>query len=156
MKNTLTILDVLEKAIHKEIEAQELYRDLAEKVTEEAGKDMFRELVKVEKKHEELLRRYRRGELGESALKPEHVIDYKIVEHLDQPEITADMKLDEILLLAASREKASHDFYLELAAVHPPGNVKTLLVELATQELGHKQRVEFLYTEVAFPQTDGG
>ena len=26
----------------------------------------------------------------------------------------------------------------------------------AAQELEHKQRVEFLFTEVAFPQTDGG
>jgi len=28
--------------------------------------------------------------------------------------------------------------------------------ELATQELEHKQKAGFLYTEVAFPQTDGG
>ncbi|GAG30212.1 unnamed protein product [marine sediment metagenome] len=28
--------------------------------------------------------------------------------------------------------------------------------ELASQELEHKQKAEFLYTEVAFPQTDGG
>ena len=27
---------------------------------------------------------------------------------------------------------------------------------LAAEELGHKQQLEFLYTEVAFPQTDGG
>ncbi len=34
--------------------------------------------------------------------------------------------------------------------------VKSLLERLASQELEHKQRVEFLYTEVAFPQTNGG
>ena len=28
--------------------------------------------------------------------------------------------------------------------------------ELASQELEHNQKAEFLYTEVAFPQTDGG
>jgi len=28
--------------------------------------------------------------------------------------------------------------------------------KLASQELEHKQKAEFLYTEVAFPQTDGG
>jgi rubrerythrin len=31
-----------------------------------------------------------------------------------------------------------------------------LLEDLAAQELEHKQKVEFLFTEVAFPQTDGG
>ncbi len=34
--------------------------------------------------------------------------------------------------------------------------VKRLLERLASQELEHKQRVEFLYAEVAFPQTNGG
>ena len=51
---------------------------------------------------------------------------------------------------------ASHEFYLSLAEIHPAGEIKRLLEELVAQELGHKQRVEFLYTEVAFPQTDGG
>ena len=34
--------------------------------------------------------------------------------------------------------------------------LKRLLERLASQELKHKQRVEFLYAEVAFPQTNGG
>ena len=33
---------------------------------------------------------------------------------------------------------------------------KVKLEGLSRQELEHKQKVEFLYTEVAFPQTDGG
>ena len=82
--------------------------------------------------------------------------DYRIAEKLDQPEISPDMKLRDTFLLAANREKASHEFYLNLAQLHPAGEVRRLLEELAAQELGHKQRVEFLYTEVAFPQTDGG
>ena len=156
MTNKLTLQDILEKAIQKEIEAQELYRNLSRRVTDDAARDMFRELLKVEKKHEELLRKYVRGELGEGALKREQVLDYKIAEHLDQPRIKPDMKLSEVLLLAAYREKASHEFYIALAAEHPPGNVKSLLEELASQESEHKQRIEYLYTEVAFPQTAGG
>ncbi|GAI40314.1 unnamed protein product, partial [marine sediment metagenome] len=46
--------------------------------------------------------------------------------------------------------------YLSLAQIHPTGKVKRLIEGLAAQELEHKQRVEFLYTEVAFPQTNGG
>lgn len=34
--------------------------------------------------------------------------------------------------------------------------VKSLLERLASQELEYKQRVEFLYAEVAFPPTNGG
>jgi len=156
MTNALTVQSVLEKAIQKEIEAQELYRNLSRTAIDEAARDMFRELSKAEKKHEELLRKYLGGELGEGALKRDQILDYRIAEHLKQPPIKSDMKLSEVLLLAANREKASHELYLALARVHPPGRVKTLLEELASQELEHKQKMEYMYTEVAFPQTAGG
>ena len=75
---------------------------------------------------------------------------------MEQPQLALEMNLKDVFLLAANREKASHDFYLSLAQIHPDGKVKRLIEELAMQELGHKKKVEFLYTEVAFPQTNGG
>lgn len=156
MIKQLTVKEILTKAIQREIEAQKLYRDLSGNVTNEATQDMLRELSRVEEKHEDLLRRYMRGEMAEGALGKDDMLDYRIAEHLEQPPITKDMRLDRVLLLAANREKASHEFYLDLALAHPPGKTRTLIEELASQELVHKQRVESLYTEVAFPQTDGG
>jgi len=47
-------------------------------------------------------------------------------------------------------------YNLALAGIHPPREAKRLLEELASQELEHKQRVESLYTDIAFPQIDGG
>jgi rubrerythrin len=156
MATRLTVQTILEKAIDKEIEAQQLYRDLSQKMSNAAARDAFIQLSREEEGHEQLLRKYLRGEVGEGVLKKDHVLDYKIAEYLDQPPITPEMEIKEVFLLAASREKASHDFYLSLAAVYPAGEVKVLLEQLAAQELEHKQRVELLYTEVAFPQTDGG
>jgi rubrerythrin len=156
MMTQLTVENVLKKAIEKEIESQQLYRDLSQKMKDKAAKDAFRQLSREELGHEKLLRKYLRGELREGALKREQVLDYKIAEYLESPEISPGMKLKDVFLLAANREKASHEFYLSLAVVHPSGPVKRLLEQLASQELGHKQRVEFLYTETAFPQTDGG
>ena len=66
------------------------------------------------------------------------------------------MKLKDVFLLAANREKAAHTFYISFAALHPEGQVRKLLEDLAVQELEHKEKVEFLFTEVASPQTDGG
>ena len=83
-------------------------------------------------------------------------MDYKIAEHLAHPEISPDMQLRDVFLLAANCEMHSHELYLALAGIHPQGEVKRPLEWLASQELEHKQRVEFLYTEVAFPQTDVG
>jgi len=156
MVTQLTVQSILEKAIEKEIESQQLYGDLSRKVTNAAAKDAFARLKREEEGHEELLRRYLRGELGEGGLKKEQVLDYKIAEYLEQPEITPGMGLAEVFLVAANREKASHEFYLRLAGAHPVGRVRSLLEQLAAQELEHKQKVEFWYNEVAFPQTDGG
>jgi rubrerythrin len=156
MAAQLTLESVLEKAIEKEIESQHLYRDLSQKMTNRAAKGAFRRLSQEEEEHEKLLRKYLGGELKGGVLNKEQVLDYKIAEHLEQPEISPGMKLKDVFLLAANREKASHEFYLSLAGVHPAGEVKWLLEKLAAQELKHKQTVEFLYTEVAFPQTAGG
>lgn len=156
MVTQLTVQAILEKAIEKEIEAQQLYQDLSRKMSNTAAREAFLKLSREEEGHEELLRKYLRGELGEGGLKREQVLDYRIAEHLEQPEVTPSMGLRQVFLVAANREKASHEFYLSLAGAHPVGRVRELLEQLASQELEHKRRVEFLYTEVAFPQTDGG
>ncbi|MCJ7605268.1 MAG: ferritin family protein [Dehalococcoidales bacterium] len=156
MMEEVTVKSVMDKAIEKEIEAQNMYRDLSEAVEDAAARDMFRQLFAVEKKHEELLRRYLDGTLGETGLQADHVLDYRIAEHFNAPEITPGMKLDEVLLLAANREKASRDLYLGLAAAHPSGKIRALFEDLAAQELEHKHRMEDYYTDVAFPQTSGG
>lgn len=156
MASGLTVQRTLEKTIEREIEAQHLYQDLSRKMTDAAVKDAFIQLSREEEEHEQLLRKYLRGDIGNGSLKKDHVLDYKIAEYLNQPEITTGMPLKDVFLLAANREKASYEFYRRLAAVHPSGGVKRLLEQLALQELEHKQKVEFLYTEVAFPQTDGG
>jgi rubrerythrin len=156
MPTKLTVQSVLKKAIAKEIESQRLYQNLSRRMTDDVARDAFLQLSREEKGHEELLRKYQRGELGVGGLAPESVLDYKIAEYLDQPAVTPGIALKDIFLLAANREKASHDFYVSLAAAHPEGEIKNLLERLATQELKHKRKVEFLYTEVAFPQTDGG
>jgi len=152
----LTVNDVLEKAIQKEVESQHLYTDLSQKMSDQAAKDAFISLLREEQRHQSILEQYQRGEIKGGVLNSGQAVDYKITEHLDQPEVTLGMELKDVFLLAANREKASHEFYLSLAEVHPPGQARKLLEELALQELKHKQKVEFLYTEVAFPQTDGG
>lgn len=156
MATRMTVGKILEIAVSREIESQRLYTDLGQRVKEEAAKYAFQELTRQEKGHQELLEKYQRGELMEGALGSRQSVDYKIAEHLEQPAMSATMPLKDAFLLAANREKASHDFYTGFARVHPAGRVKSLLEDLAAQELGHKQRVEQIYSEIAFPQTDGG
>ena len=156
MPTQLTLKEVLQTAIGKEIEAQKLYSDLARIMTSQVAKDTFQELVRQERGHQQLLERYLHGELKAGALQAGQVIDYKITENFEPTEIFTNMPLKDIFLRAANREKAAHEAYLTLSQAHPTGEVRKLLEDLASQELGHKHKLEFLYTEVAFPQTAGG
>jgi rubrerythrin len=156
MVSEFTLGKILARAIQKEIESQTLYSTLSNRVKNKYASAALRDLAKYEKEHQLMLERYRRGELKEGALSSSHVVDYKIAEHLEQPEISSKMSLKEVFLLAANREKASHALYLGLAEIHPQGEVRRMFERLAAQELEHKQKMEYLYTEVAFPQTDGG
>jgi rubrerythrin len=56
MATRLTVQTILKKAIVKEIEAQHLYRELSQKMTETAARDAFLQLAGEEKGHEQLLR----------------------------------------------------------------------------------------------------
>jgi len=152
----LSIEDVVRRAIEKEIESQNLYTELGQKMNEAAARETFQKLTKQEKAHQQLLEQLLRGEIGAGDLIKGHPVDYQISEHFKQPEISPDLKLKDIFLLAASREKAAHEIYLELARLHPSGEVNRIFNTLATQELQHKEKMESFYTEVAFPQTDGG
>lgn len=151
-----TLDEILVKAIEKEVGSRQLYLSLSQKMTQQSLREAFQELAQQELGHQNLLERYLHGELSEGALSCGQVVDYKIAERQDQTELSVDMNLPDIFLLAANREKVAHDFYLGFARAHPEGEMRSLLENLAAQELEHKQRVEFLYTEVAFPQTDGG
>jgi rubrerythrin len=151
-----TLNDILEKAIEKEIESRLVYTDLSKRTKDKAIKDAFLELARQEQGHQKMLEKYQRGEFEIGMLDRGKAIDYKIAEHFDQPKIASSMQLKDVFLLAANREMRAHQFYLYLASIHPRGEVKKLLKELASQELVHKRKVEFLYTEVAFTQTAGG
>jgi rubrerythrin len=152
----LTLGEVLEGAIQKEVNSRLLYAGLKQKVQKPAAKDAFQALADQEEKHRHILEEYLNGRIQEGALHTSQLVDYKIADYLNQPEITPTMDLKEVFILAADKEKASHDLYLGLAEIHPQGQIRHLFEDLADQEMEHKRRVETLYTEVAFPQTDGG
>ncbi len=151
-----TIKELVEGAVQREIDAQRAYSDLAGKANDDAVRDALQGLVKQEKGHQDILESYLRGELAGGMLGRSEEADYKIAERFDQTAISPDMELKDVFLLAAGREKASHEFYLQLSQVHPEGEVKSLLERIASEELGHKHKMESLYNEVAFPQTAGG
>jgi rubrerythrin len=153
---TRDVKAVMETAIQKEREAQAFYRDLYNLVEDAIAKDALLFLAEEEKKHEKFLRKYLKDSYGANALKLDKVIDYEIAQYLELPDIKKGMEAKDVYLVAAHRELNSYNFYKNLADIHPDGEVKDLLLKMANQELKHKEKVEYLYSNTAFPQTAGG
>jgi len=84
------------------------------------------------------------------------VVDYKIAQYVDSPDIQKDLESKDVYLVAAHRELNSYNFYKELAGIQPAGEVREMLLKMANEELKHKEKVEYLYSNTAFPQTQGG
>jgi len=148
--------DFLDIAIEREEEAYMFYMDLFSKVADKSARDTLELLAGEEKKHKEFLVNYRSGKFETQALRMNEVIDYKIAEHLEAPDIEKNMQSKDVYLVAAHRELNSYKFYTGLADIHPEGALKDMLLRIAGEEMKHKEKVEYLYSNTAFPQTDGG
>jgi len=152
----ITLQKVIDQAIQREEQAFAFYEKLMDTVADAASQDTLSFMAKEELKHKEILERYARGELGKEALSLREVVDSRVVEALGPPDLTERLDHKDIFLVAAEREKASHEFYTKLAELQPPGELKKLLSKLAQEELAHKEKAEYLYCNAAFPQTEGG
>jgi len=151
-----TIADVIDIAITREEEAYDFYMDIHSKVQDAGVRDTVEFIAGEEKKHKAFLVSYRDGNFGSESLRMADVIDYKVAEYLEEPEISKESGREDVYLIAAHREGRSYQFYSELANMHSDGELKTMLTKMANEELKHKEKMEYLYSNAAFPQTSGG
>ena len=151
------LLEYVNIAIGREEDAFRFYTDLAGKVSDVAAKDTLIWIGEEEKKHKAFLEKFRADGVGPEALRLTDVVYYKIAEHLEEPDVEENMSRAEIFLLAAHREFRSYQFYSELAALYDEGHgANEMLHKIANEELKHKEKMEYLYANTSFPQTDGG
>jgi rubrerythrin len=153
---TMTTEEILRKAIRFEEISHDFYRRLEDRIFDYQTKNTLDYLAREELKHKTFLEEYLQGKVTGPTLELSQVHDARIVEAFKVPPVIPDMVQKDVFLVAAEKEKASYAFYLELAELHPEGPVKNLLTQLAQEEMGHKEKVEYLYVNAAFPQTSGG
>ena len=151
-----SVSEIIDLAIQREEEAYDFYMDIHNKLEDPSVKDTIEFIAGEEKKHKAFLVGYREGNYGAAALRMTEVVEYKIAEYLEEPEITEDTSSQEVYLVAAHRESRSHEFYTELANMHSERELKAMLLKMANEELKHKEKMEYLYANTAFPQTAGG
>jgi rubrerythrin len=151
------LLEYIDIAISREEEAFRFYTDLAGRVTDGAAREALTWIGEEEKKHKAYLEKFRADGVGPEAMRLSDVVYYKIAEHLDEPEVEEDMSRADIFLVASHREFRAYKFYSELAMLYDAGDaVHDMLHKIANEELKHKEKMEYLYANTAFPQTDGG
>lgn len=157
METNPSVRSVLEFALEREKAAYRFYVDLSKRIDDPGTRDALDFLAKEETRHREFLERYLREEVSEGALRLSQVVDYKIIEHVsEEPDEKGPLSPEKAFLVAAKREKASHELYRDLGRIHPEGPVRSLFEKMSQEELRHKEKVEYLYANTAFPQTSGG
>ena len=151
-----TVAEILDMAIRREEVAYDFYMDIYKKVEDATVRETVEFIAMEEKKHKAFLVSYKEGKYGADSLRMADVVEYKLAEYLEEPEVTQKLSREEIYLVAAHREARSHQFYSELANMHGDSKLKTMLQKMANEELKHKEKMEYLYSNTAFTQTSGG
>jgi rubrerythrin len=150
------LLTLIDTAIQREEDAYSFYMGIHGKVTDPAVREAIAWIAGEEQKHKAFLVNYRKGEFGAGGLRLSDVAYYKIAEHQNEPEVKENMNSADVYLVAAHRELRSHRFYTALANQHAAGEAHDMLLKMANEELKHKEKMEYLYSNTAFPQTSGG
>jgi len=143
--NFSSIEDILDYAIGRELAAEALYTELANRVARPGMREAFLQFAAEERGHKERLERVKAGELP--AVTEDQVRDLRISDHLVDPEPTANMTYQEALLFAMKAEKAAFTMYTKLAEMSDDPSFTRVFKSLAQEEAKHKLRCEIEYDD---------
>ncbi len=141
---------ILSQAINGEKEAFIYYSTVSEKAKDKNIKDLFKDLAEEEAKHKVILE----GFLTKAPEKLHFAEskDYKVVDALPTPPLTPDLKPIDGIVIAIKKELEAMQMYTQLANNSADEGQKKTFIELASMERGHKNRLEDIYTNMAFPE----
>lgn len=136
--------EILEFAIAREVEANNFYMALAERVASPEIRKIFEDLAEEELEHKarlelEVMKTGKVLPVSEKVAIPKH--DYIVSD--DQSLLDMDYK--DILMLGMEKEEASFRTYVNLAAQAKDVESSELLLALAEEEVKHKIRFETEY-----------
>ncbi|MFA4902724.1 MAG: ferritin family protein [Desulfobaccales bacterium] len=140
---------IIKSAITQEEMSHDFYQRLAGLVSHQETKDILEFLAKDELEHKAFLLGCFTPQGCKLAGAAQNV---HLAEMLVAPTISDDMTPKEALVIAMKREEGSYRFYQTLAGLQPPGEIQAFLEKMASVELKHKEKVEYLYDNAAFPE----
>ena len=149
-----TIEAILTQAIALEEEAYNLYSNAAAAVDSGPICDRLQELARIELAHKAKLQEIMTGNvrwaIRRSAAEP--VIDLRLSDHLLGGSLDPEADFQDVLLYAAGRERAAHEFYVAMGGLVEDPLHKSLFEMLAAEELRHKYLIEKTYEEIVYQE----
>ena len=130
--------EILEYAIAREVEANQLYMYMAKRMENPEMSKVCEEFAKEELEH--------KAKLELEVMKRGQVVsDFDISDYMMDVGNEMDMDYEELLVFAIKKEEISVSLYTDLAAVVKDKESRETLLSLAQEETEHKLRFETEY-----------
>jgi rubrerythrin/CheY-like chemotaxis protein len=140
---------ILDRAIANEEAAAAFYRHAAGLADVPETREALEWLARDEDEHKCLIEEFRSGA---RPLPKSTTSGGSLVEAFGAPAFSTELAPADAFLLAAQKERLAVKFYEDWAALYPEGDERDLLLRLAEVERRHKERVEALFANAAFPE----
>lgn len=132
--------EILEMAVAREVDANRFYLALAARVENPRVKKIFEKLAAEELEH--------KAKIELEIMKTGRVVNEDKPPtgfHDEQPDYVPpeiEMNYKDILLMGIQKEEASVRLYVDMAEMTSDAHSKEILLALAQEEVGHKQRFQ--------------
>jgi rubrerythrin len=145
--------EILEFAIAREVEANEFYTLLADRVRNPAMAELLLEFAKEELEHKaklelEVMKRGKVVTQAQRQAEAKKLAALKMADYMVDVGDQLDMDYEDLLLLAMKKEKVSFRLYVDLAAMVNDEESHEVLISLAEEEARHKVQCEIEYDEM--------
>jgi rubrerythrin len=140
---------ILDRAIANEEAAAAFYRHAAGMANVPKTRETLEWLARDEEEHKRLIEEFRSGA---RPLPASTTSGGSLVEAFGAPAFSTELAPADAFLLAAQKERLAVAFYEDWAALYPEGPERELLLRLAEVERRHKEHVEAMFSNAAFPE----
>lgn len=146
--------DILDFAIENEIEAENFYTELSNEETFSGAKTALKEFADEEKKHQDLLKKFKENREVLDNYKFEWITDIKRSDYLVDITYEKGMPYTDTIRLAMKREEKALMLYNELLEKADDDALKKIFKMLCQEEAKHKNILETLYDDYMAGQGD--
>jgi len=132
------IEEVIDFALERERESQEVYLDYARKTQRMEFRKLLLFMVDMEKEHENKLKELKEGKDSSDLFRSSESVKARLTDFIAMEEFSPDMDYGDFLVLIVKREEKAEKLYEELESLAAHTEVKELFSWLAEEERKHK------------------